>query len=427
MATPIQERNYDIADINLADRGRFRMQWAAKEMPVLDLIEERFRREQPLAGVRVAAALHVTTETANLMRVLLAGGAEVALCASNPLSTQDDVAATLVSHFEMPVYAIKGESNEQYHEHIQRVLDIRPHITMDDGMDVVAALHTARHELLDGVVGGTEETTTGVIRLKAMAAQGKLRFPVIAVNDAQTKHFFDNRYGTGQSTIDGIIRATNVLLAGKNFVVGGYGWCSKGIAMRARGMGANVIVTEVDPLRALEAVMDGFRVMPMAEAAGVGHVFCSATGDIHVLDRQHFALMNDGAILANSGHFDVEINMVALREQARKVTRVRDSLDEYLLEDGRRLYVAGEGRLVNLAAAEGHPSAVMDMSFANQALSAEYILKNGPQLDNAVYDVPDAIDQEIASLKLKAMGVDIDVLTPEQESYLSEWTLGTGH
>jgi adenosylhomocysteinase len=422
-----KELSYDIADINLAERGRFRMQWAAKEMPVLDLLEERFRREQPFKGMRIAGAMHVTSETANLMRVLLAGGAEVALCASNPLSTQDDIAAALVAYYEMPVYAIKGESTEQYNQHMASVLDIRPNITMDDGMDLVAMLHTSRSDLLNNVVGGTEETTTGVIRLRAMAAQGQLKFPVIAVNDAQTKHFFDNRYGTGQSTIDGIIRGTNVLLAGKNFVVGGYGWCSKGIAMRARGMGAVVIVTEIDPLRALEAVMDGFQVMPMTEAAKIGHVFCSATGDIHVVDEHHIAAMRDGAILANSGHFDVEINMKALTGMAKKITRVRDFLDEYTLDDGRRIYVVGEGRLVNLAAAEGHPSAVMDMSFANQALAAEYILKHGDQLTGNVYDVPAAIDREIAALKLKAMGVQIDTLTPEQDAYLNEWTMGTGH
>ncbi|MEJ5248068.1 adenosylhomocysteinase [Caldilinea sp.] len=427
MSVATQTKSYDIADISLAERGRFRMQWAAREMPVLDLIEERFRREQPLKGVRMAAAMHVTAETANLMRVLLAGGAEVALAASNPLSTQDDVAAALVAYYEMPVFAIKGETTEQYNSHLNSVLDIKPHITMDDGMDLVAMLHTQRSELLENVVGGTEETTTGVIRLRAMAAAGKLAFPVIAVNDAQTKHFFDNRYGTGQSTIDGIIRATNILLAGKNFVVAGYGWCSKGIAMRARGMGANVIVTEVDPLKALEAVMDGYRVMPMLEAAKIGHIFCSATGDINVIDGHHMAVMQDGAILANSGHFDVEINLKALRKMSVKITRVRDFLDEYTLEDGRRLYVAGEGRLVNLAAAEGHPSAVMDMSFANQALAAEYILKHGRELERKVYDVPQEIDQEIARLKLKAMGVEIDVLTSEQEAYLNEWTLGTGH
>lgn len=427
MTAPVNELSYDIADLKLADRGRFRMEWAAKEMPVLDLLEDRFRREQPFKGLRMAAAMHVTSETANLMRVLIAGGAEVALCASNPLSTQDDVAAALVAHYEMPVYAIKGESTEQYNAHMDAVLNIRPNITMDDGMDLVAMLHTKRSELLPEVVGGTEETTTGVIRLRAMAAAGKLQFPVIAVNDAMTKHFFDNRYGTGQSTIDGIVRATNILLAGKNFVVGGYGWCSKGIAMRARGMGANVIVTEVDPLRALEAVMDGFRVMPMMDAAKEGHIFCSATGDMHIFDKHHFEIMRDGAILSNSGHFDIEINMKALKAMSTKVVRVRDFLDEYHLEDGRRLYVAGEGRLVNLAAAEGHPSAVMDMSFANQALAAEFMIKHGSELEGQVYDVPDAIDREIAALKLKAMGVAIDTLTPEQEAYLNEWSLGTGH
>ena len=427
MATVLKENSYDIADINLADQGRFRMEWAAREMPVLDLLEKRFKEEQTFKGIRLGAAMHVTSETANLMRILIAGGAEVALCASNPLSTQDDVAAALVAHYEMPVYAIKGESNEQYHSHMAAVLDTRPNITMDDGMDLVAMLHTQRNDLLDNVIGGTEETTTGVIRLKAMAAQGKLKFPVIAVNDAMTKHFFDNRYGTGQSTIDGIIRATNVLLAGKNFVVGGYGWCSKGIAMRAKGMGSNVIVTEVDPLRALEAVMDGFRVMPMIEAAKIGHIFCSATGDIHVVDGHDFEVMRDGAIIANSGHFDVELNLVVLKEMSTKITRVRQFLDEYTLEDGRRIYVAGEGRLVNLAAAEGHPSAVMDMSFANQALAAEYILKNGGELGGDVYDVPEIIDREIAALKLRAMGVEIDVLTAEQDAYLNEWSMGTGH
>jgi len=422
-----KEKAYDIADINLAEKGRFRMEWAAKEMPVLALLEERFKKEQPFKGIRMGAAMHVTSETANLMRVLLAGGAEIALCASNPLSTQDDIAAALVSYYEMPVYAIKGESNAQYNSHLSAVLDIKPNVTMDDGMDLVAMLHTERSNLLSEVVGGTEETTTGVIRLRAMAAQGQLRFPVIAVNDAQTKHFFDNRYGTGQSTIDGIIRATNILLAGKNFVVGGYGWCSKGIAMRARGMGSNVIVTEVDPLRALEAVMDGFRVMPMLEAAAVGHIFCSATGDIHVVDGHDIDVMQDGAILSNSGHFDVELNLKALEARSTKITRVRDSLDEYLLEDGRRIYVAGEGRLVNLAAAEGHPSAVMDMSFANQALAAEYMIKSGSILTPGVYDVPSEIDRAIAALKLEAMGVQIDVLSDEQEQYLNAWTMGTGH
>ena len=425
--TAVKELTYDIADINLAEKGRFRMRWAAKEMPVLDLLEERFKKEQPFKGVRMAAAMHVTSETANLMRILIAGGAEVALAASNPLSTQDDIAAALVAYYEMPVYAIKGETNAQYNSHLDSVLNIRPNITMDDGMDLVAMLHTQRSELLGDVVGGTEETTTGVIRLKAMAAAGKLKFPVMAVNDAMTKHFFDNRYGTGQSTIDGIIRATNILLAGKNFVVGGFGWCSKGIAMRARGMGANVIVTEVDPLKALEAVMEGYRVMPMLEAAKIGHIFCSATGDMHVFDGHHMEVMPDGAVLANSGHFDIEINLKALEKMSTKITRVRDFLDEYTLEDGRRLYVAGEGRLVNLAAAEGHPSAVMDMSFANQALAAEYMLKMGKELKGEVYDVPEDIDREIARLKLEAMGVQCDTLTAEQEAYLNEWSLGTGH
>lgn len=417
--------SYHIKDINLAEKGLFRMQWAAKEMPVLDLLEERFKRERPFEGIRMAATMHVTSETANLMRILLAGGAEVALSASNPLSTQDDIAAALVSHYEMPVYAIKGEDTATYNSHLNAVLDIKPHITMDDGMDLVAALHNNRSELLENVVGGTEETTTGVIRLRAMAAAGALKFPVMAVNDAMTKHFFDNRYGTGQSTIDGIIRGTNILLAGKNFVVGGYGWCSRGIASRAQGMGANVIVTEVDPIRALEAVMDGFRVMPMAEAAKVGHVFCSATGDIHVFDAHHFDVMRDGAILSNSGHFDVEINMKNLEERAVKKTRVREFLDEYALADGRRLYVVGEGRLVNLAAAEGHPSAVMDMSFANQALAAEYMLKNAQYLEARVHTVPEEIDREIANLKLKAMGVEIDTLTAEQADYLNAWEHGT--
>ena len=425
MSTAGKQANHDIADISLAEKGRFRMQWAAREMPVLDLLEERFRRERPFAGVRMAAAMHVTSETANLMRILIAGGAEIALCASNPLSTQDDIAAALVAYYEMPVYAIRGETTKQYNEHLNAALDTAPHLTMDDGMDLVAMLHTKRGDLLENVIGGTEETTTGVIRLRAMAAAGKLAFPVIAVNDAMTKHFFDNRYGTGQSTLDGIIRATNVLVAGKTFVVGGYGWCSKGIAMRAKGLGASVVVTEVDPLRALEAVMDGFQVMPMARAAKVGHIFCAATGDMHVIDGHHMEVMRDGAILANSGHFDVEINLKALERMSVTITRVRDSLDEYALEDGRCLYVAAEGRLVNLAAAEGHPSAVMDMSFANQALAAEYLLKHGPALSGNVYDMPEALDRQIAALKLNAMDVEIDTLTTEQESYLKEWTLGT--
>ncbi|MGC8780225.1 MAG: adenosylhomocysteinase [Anaerolineae bacterium] len=417
--------NYDIKDIRLADKGRFRMQWAAREMPVLDLIEQRFAREQPLKGVRISACLHVTSETANLMRVLQAGGADVVLTASNPLSTQDDIAATLVAHYEMPVYAIKGEDNATYYRHIKAALDHKPHITMDDGADLVSTLHKERRELLDGVIGGTEETTTGVIRLRAMARDGALMFPVIAVNDALTKHLFDNRYGTGQSTMDGIIRATNVLIAGKTVVVAGYGWCSRGIAMRAKGLGGNVIVTEVDPLKALEAVMDGFRVMPMIEAAPQGDIFVTSTGDINVLDRQHFEVMKNGAIMANSGHFNVEINIPALEKMAVEVRRVRDFLDEYILADGRRLYLAGEGRLVNLAAAEGHPSAVMDMSFANQALAAEYMIKNHASLQRTVYSVPEEIDKHIALLKLAAMGVQIDVLTPEQEAYLNEWRMGT--
>ena len=417
--------NFDIKDIDLAEQGRFRIQWAAREMPVLALLEERFRKERPLAGLRLSACLHVTSETANLMHVLQAGGADVVLCASNPLSTQDDVAAALVAHHEMPVYAIKGEDNETYYQHIQAALDHRPHVTMDDGADLVSTLHKGRRELLSNVIGGTEETTTGVIRLRAMAADGVLRCPIIAVNDALTKHLFDNRYGTGQSTIDGIVRATNVLLAGKNFVVGGYGWCSRGIAMRASGMGANVIVTEVDPLRALEAVMDGYRVMPMLEAAKIGDIFVTSTGDINVIDQHHMEVMKDGAIMCNSGHFNVEINIPALEEMAVEKRRVRTVLDEYHLPDGRRLYLIAEGRLVNLAAAEGHPSAVMDMSFANQALCAQYIAQNAADLDRKVYGVPQEIDLEIARLKLDAMGTRIDVLTPEQEKYLSSWEEGT--
>ncbi|MCD6290507.1 MAG: adenosylhomocysteinase [Anaerolineae bacterium] len=418
-------KHYDVKDLSLADEGRLRIEWAAREMPVLKQLEERFRKDRPLDGVRVSACLHVTTETANLMKVLQAGGADVVLCASNPLSTQDDVAAALVAHYDIPVYAIKGEDHDTYYAHIAAALDHRPNITMDDGADLVSTLHRDRKELLDNVVGGTEETTTGVIRLRAMAQDGVLHYPIIAVNDAMTKHLFDNRYGTGQSTIDGLLRATNVLLAGKNFVVAGYGWCSRGIAMRARGMGANVIITEVDPLRALEAVMDGYRVMSMMEAAEIGDIFVTATGDIHVLDRAHFERMKSGAIMANSGHFNVEINLPVLEEMAVSKRKVRASLDEYELPDGRRLYVAGEGRLVNLAAAEGHPSAVMDMSFANQALCAEYMIQHGRELKRKVYPVPEHIDKAIAGLKLKAMGVRIDTLTPEQEKYLSSWEMGT--
>jgi len=417
--------SFDIKDMKLAEKGRLRIQWAAQEMPVLDLIEQQFREERPLDGLRVSACLHVTAETANLMRVLQAGGADVVLTASNPLSTQDDVAAALVAYNEIPVFAIKGEDNETYYQHLQAALDHRPQLTMDDGADLVSTLHTKRRELLGNVIGGTEETTTGVIRLKAMAKDGALAYPIVAVNDAMTKYLFDNRYGTGQSTLDGIIRATNILLAGKVFVVGGYGWCSRGIAMRARGMGANVVVTEVDPMKALEATMDGFRVMPMLEAARIGRIFVSATGDIHVFDRHHFELMQDGAILANSGHFNVEINLPALEEMAVSKRQVRNFLDEYTLEDGRRLYVIGEGRLVNLAAAEGHPSSVMDMSFANQALSAAYLRQNADNLERQVYTVPEDIDRRIAKLKLEAMNISIDTLTEEQETYLHSWKSGT--
>ncbi len=416
---------HDVKDLRLADDGLLRIEWARKEMPVLQLLEEEFRRERPLEGVRIAACLHVTTETANLMRVLKAGGAEVALAASNPLSTQDDVAAALVVHFGVPVFAIKGEDNETYYRHIHAVLDTRPHITMDDGADLVSTLHKERTDLIEHVLGGTEETTTGVIRLRAMAADGVLRYPIIAVNDAMTKHLFDNRYGTGQSTIDGIIRATNVLLAGKTVVVAGYGWCSRGIAMRAKGMGADVIVTEVDPLRALEARMDGYRVMKMIDAAREGDIFITATGDINVIDRHHMEVMKDGAILANSGHFNVEINIPALEEMAVRKRRVRPFLDEYTLKDGRRLYLIGEGRLVNLAAAEGHPSAVMDMSFANQALCVRYIKEHHAELERQVYPVPEAIDKRVARLKLQSMGIEIDTLTEEQERYLASWEEGT--
>jgi adenosylhomocysteinase len=417
--------NYDVKDIQLAEGGRRRIEWAEREMPVLRLIRERFDREKPLKGIRISACLHVTTETANLMKTLQAGGADVVLTASNPLSTQDDVAASLVSNDEIPVYAIKGESNNTYYKHIHAALDHKPHLTMDDGADLVSTLHKERRELLPNVIGGTEETTTGVIRLRAMSADGALMFPIVAVNDAQTKHFFDNRYGTGQSTIDGIIRATNILLAGKNFVVAGYGWCGRGLAMRARGMGANVIVTEVDPLPALEAVMDGFRVMPMIEAAKVGDIFCTLTGDINVIDRQHFEVMKDGAIVANSGHFNVEINIPALEEMSVEKRLVRPFVDQYELKDGRRIHVLGEGRLINLAAAEGHPASVMDMSFANQALSVEYMVKNAANLERKVYSVPEEIDREIARLKLQAMGITIDTLTPEQVAYLNSWEEGT--
>ena len=416
---------HDIKDVELATGGRYRIEWAGQEMAVLKQIRERFAKEKPLAGVRISACLHVTTETANLMQALQAGGADVVLTASNPLSTQDDVAASLVTHDEIPVYAIKGEDNETYYQHIHAALDHKPHITMDDGADLVGTIHKDRREVLDEIMGGTEETTTGVIRLRAMANDGALLFPVIAINDSDTKHLFDNRYGTGQSTLDGIIRATNILIAGRVVVVAGYGWCSRGIAMRAAGMGANVIVTEVNPLRALEAVMDGYRVMPMQEAAAVGDIFVTATGDISVIDAQHFAAMKDGAIICNSGHFNVEINLEALSEMADgEPTRVRPFVEAYKLGK-RSLYILGEGRLINLAAAEGHPASVMDMSFANQALGAEFLLRNVENLAAQVYTIPADVDMEIARLKLLAMGVGIDELTDQQQAYLNQWQEGT--
>ncbi len=416
---------HDVRSLDLAVGGRYRIEWAEREMPVLRAIRERFAVEKPLAGLRVSACLHVTTETANLMHTLQAGGADIVLCASNPLSTQDDVAASLVSHYEIPVYAIKGEDNSTYYDHIKAALDHKPHQTMDDGADLVSTIHKTRRELLETIVGGTEETTTGVIRLRAMAKDGALEFPVIAVNDSNTKHMFDNRYGTGQSTIDGVIRATNMLLAGKTVVVAGYGWCSRGIASRAAGLGSNVIVTEIDPLRALEAVMDGFRVMTMEEAAPIGDLFITATGDINVLDELHFAKMKSGAILANSGHFNVEINIPALeRMSGGKPRLVRPFVEEYTV-NGRKIYVLGEGRLINLAAAEGHPASVMDMSFANQALAAEYMAKNAAVLKPEVYVVPEDIDKEIARLKLLSMGIHIDTLTDQQASYLTQWEEGT--
>ena len=416
---------FDIKDVKLAEGGRRRISWAEREMPVLRSILERFKIERPLHGMRLSACLHVTAETANLMHTLQEGGADVVLTASNPLSTQDDVAASLVSHFEIPVYGIKGEDNATYYKHIGIALDHKPHVTMDDGADLVGTLHKERRELLEHVVGGTEETTTGVIRLRAMAADGALKFPVIAVNDAMTKHFFDNRYGTGQSTIDGIVRATNVLLAGKTFIVAGYGWCGRGLADRAKGMGANVVVTEINPTAALEAVMDGFRVMPMVDAAKIGDIFVTLTGDINVIDKHHFEVMKDGAIVANSGHFNVEINIPALEEMAMDKKLVRPFVDQYQMSDGRQIHILGEGRLINLSAAEGHPASVMDMSFANQALAAEYIVKNAGKLENIVHSVPEEIDRGIARIKLEAMGVHIDKLTEEQEKYLNSWEAGT--
>jgi adenosylhomocysteinase len=421
----VSAKGNDVKDLNLAAQGQDLIDWAAREMPVLSLIRARFVKEQPLKGVKVAACLHVTSETANLMLTLKAGGADVALCASNPLSTNDAVAAALASQHAIKTYAIRGEDNDTYYEHIEAALDHHPALTMDDGADLVSVLHKARQAQLAEVIGGTEETTTGVVRLRAMAEKGVLRYPIVAVNEADTKHMFDNRYGTGQSTIDGIIRATNVLIAGKTFVIAGYGWVGRGLASRAKGHGADVVITEVDSVKALEAAMDGFRVMKMDEAAVEGDIFVTVTGDINVLDRKHFEAMKDGVILANSGHFNSEINLKALDEMATGVRQVRPSVQEYKMGDGRRLHVLAEGRLINLAAAEGHPAAVMDMSFANQALCAEYMAKNYKSLEHKVYDVPDEIDAEVARLKLKAMRIEIDTLTAEQQHYLTSWEEGT--
>lgn len=418
-------KQYDVKDINLAPEGKLKIEWAGRQMPVLETIKKRFTKEKPLKGQTIAACLHITSETANLLITLKAGGATVVANASNPLSTQDSVAASLVKNYDIPTYAIKGEDNKTYFEHLNAVLEVNPTITMDDGGDLIYALHTNRKKQLTNIIGSSEETTTGVIRLKAMEQEGALKLPVIAVNDSDTKHLFDNRYGTGQSTIDGILRATNILLAGKTFVVGGYGWCSRGIAMRAKGMGADVIVTEVDPIRALEAAMDGFRVMPMLDAAKVGDIFVSATGDKHVISLEVLKNLKDGAIVANSGHFDVEIDIAGLEKIKKSKRRLRPSLDEYTLSNGKKLYILGEGRLVNLAAAEGHPAEVMDMSFANQALAAEFFVKNKGKLENKVHVLPKELDRKVASLKLEAMGISIDKLTKEQQKYLSSWTEGT--
>ncbi len=416
---------YHVKSLGLAKKGALRIEWANEYMPVLSLIRKRFRKEKPLKGTKVAACLHVTTETANLMVTLKAGGADTVLCASNPLSTQDDVAASLVKHHKIPVFAIKGENNKTYYDHINKTLDLDPHVTMDDGADLVSTIHKQRRDLIDKLIGGTEETTTGVIRLRALEEKGELMFPLIAVNDADTKHLFDNRYGTGQSTVDGIIRATNILMAGSVIVVCGYGWCGRGVATRARGMGANVIICETDPLKGLEAKMDGFDVMPLKNASRKGDVFVTLTGDISVLRKEHFVLMKDGAIICNSGHFNVEIDLIELKKMSRKVRTVREFVQEYTTKSGKRINVLGEGRLINLAAAEGHPASVMDMSFANQALSCEYLKKNGSTLDNSVYKVPEHIDKEISRLKLKSLGVKIDDLTDKQKEYLSSWEMGT--
>jgi adenosylhomocysteinase len=425
MATRTEMNAADVADLGLADAGRLKIEWADRQMPVLAGIRERFQRERPLDGWRISACLHVTAETANLMRTLAAGGADAVLCSSNPLSTQDDVAASLVTHFEIPTYAIKGEDRDSYYGHIGVALDHRPQVTMDDGADLVSELHTGRRELLDDVVGGTEETTTGVIRLRAMAAAGKLAYPIVAVNEALTKHLFDNRYGTGQSAIDGILRATNVLFAGKTAVVGGYGWVGRGIAARAHGMGASVVVVEVDPIRALEAAMDGHRVMNADDAARVGEVFISATGNLNVWGRDHFAHMPDGAILANAGHFNDEFELGALEEMAKSSREVRPFTREYLMPSGKRIYVLADGRLVNLGAAEGHPALVMDMSFANQALGLEWLRANVGDLQAGVYGIPEDIDREVARLKLESMGVDLRPMTPEQKAYSESWESGT--
>ncbi len=422
--TPVQIA-CDVKSMELADMGKKRIDWANQFMKVLQIIRKEFIKNQPLKGVRISACLHVTAETANLMITLRDGGAEVALCASNPLSTQDDVAACLVRDYGIPVFAIKGEDNESYYQHIMAALDHKPNLTMDDGADLVTCALTKRQDVVDGIFGGTEETTTGVIRLRAMAKEGVLRYPIIAVNDADTKHMFDNRYGTGQSTIDGIIRATNYLLAGSKFVIAGYGWCGRGLAARARGAGADVIVTEVDPTRALEAVMDGFRVMSMAEAAKVGEIFCTATGNKNAIDKDHFEVMKDGAIICNSGHFNVEINIPALEKMSSSKRTTRAFVEEYSLKDGRKINLLGEGRLINLASAEGHPPAVMDMSFADQALSVEYLVKNRNQLEKKVYKVPEELDKRVAKLKLESVGIKIDRLTPEQEEYLASWSEGT--
>ena len=417
--------NYNIKDIKLAKKGALRIEWAAKNMPVLGLVAKRFSKEKPLKGIKIAACLHVTTETAVLIETLKLGGASLVLCAANPLSTQDDVAASLLKNLKIAVFAIKGENTKTYYQHINSVLTSKPEITMDDGADLVSTIHKRRYSRHSNIIGGTEETTTGVIRLRALANEGKLRYPIIAINDAKTKHLFDNRYGTGQSTVDGIIRATNKLLAGCNFVICGYGWCGRGVAMRARGMAAKVIVVEVDPLRALEATMDGYEVMPIKEASKVGDVFVTTTGDTSVIRREHFLLMKDGAILANSGHFNVEIDIPALEKLAKTKKSIREFVDEYILRNGRKIYLLGEGRVINLTAAEGHPAQVMDMSFANQALSVEYISKHHKELKNRVYTVPEAIDKNIARLKLKSLGIRIDTLNAEQKKYLSSWEIGT--